>query len=48
MRLKDKAVLRRLEAPGIPIVKKGEEEEPIDAKSWIIKQSRGLGVIIAN
>lgn len=49
VRPEDKAVLKRLEAPGIPKIKPGEEEEEeINAKEWIIKQARGLGQVIPN
>ncbi|CAN8104661.1 unnamed protein product [Discula destructiva] len=44
----DKAVLRRLEAPGIPREKSGEGEECIGAKTWILKQARALGQGISN
>lgn len=48
VRPEDKAVLKRLEASGIPKLKPGEEDEEIDAKSWIIKQAKALGTTIAN
>lgn len=48
VRPEDKAILKRLEAPGIPEVKSGEEEPEIKAKDWIIQQARGLGVSVAN
>lgn len=43
VRPEDKCVLKRLEAPGIPKVKPGEEEPGLNAKDWIIKQAQGLG-----
>lgn len=49
VRPEDKAPLKRLEAPGIPKISAGgEEEEPINAKAWIIRQARALGQTIAN
>lgn len=48
VRPEDQAVLKRLEAPGIPKIKPGEEEPEIKAKDWIIQQARGLGVTVAN
>lgn len=48
VRPEDDAVLKRLEAPGIPQLDAGKEEEYITAKDWIIKQAQGLGQSIAN
>lgn len=48
VRPEDQAVLKRLEAPGIPKVEAGEEDEAINAKAWIIRQARNLGQTIAN
>lgn len=48
VRPEDKAGLKRLEGPGIPPIKSGEEESEITAKEWIIQQARGLGQSIAN
>lgn len=48
VRPEDEAVLKRLEAPGIPKLRDGEEDEEINAKAWIIRQARALGQTIAN
>lgn len=49
VRPEDEAVLKRLQAPGIPQLQPGEAEgEGIKAKDWILKQARGLGQSIAN
>ncbi|KAK7745771.1 hypothetical protein SLS53_002488 [Cytospora paraplurivora] len=46
VRPEDKAVLRRLQAPGIPKNGAVEEENEITAKEWINKQAQGLGYSI--
>jgi hypothetical protein len=33
-----------LEGEGVPPLKEGEEEEPMTAGEWIVKQSKGLGI----
>lgn len=43
VRPENKAILKRLEAPGIPKLNPGEVEEEITAKDWILKQAKGLG-----
>lgn len=48
VRPENDAILKRLEAPGIPKVEAGKEEPEITAKEWIIQQARGLGQSIAN
>ncbi|KAF3763975.1 Clavaminate synthase-like protein [Cryphonectria parasitica EP155] len=48
VRPENKAVLKRLEAAGIPKVGPDEVEEEITAKEWILQQARGLGQSIAN
>jgi isopenicillin N synthase-like dioxygenase len=47
VRPEDKAILKRLEAPGIPKLGPEEKEEDITAKDWILQQARGLGVQLA-
>lgn len=47
VRPEDKAVLRRLEAPGIPKTGAVEEGNEITAKEWIMRQAQGLGYSIA-
>lgn len=47
VRPEDSAVLKRLEAPGIPKLEPGEKEEVITAKEWILKQVTGLGQQLA-
>ncbi|ROV98459.1 hypothetical protein VPNG_08547 [Cytospora leucostoma] len=47
VRPEDKAVLRRLEAPGIPKTEALKEEDETTAKEWINKQAKGLGYSIA-
>lgn len=49
VRPEDEAVLKRLEAPGIPKLQPGEDDtEGIKAKEWIFKQARGLGQSLAD
>lgn len=48
VRPENNAILKRLEAPGIPKIEPGKEEPEITAKEWIIQQARGLGQSIAN
>lgn len=48
VRPEDQALLKRLDAPGIPKLAEGEQQEEINAKAWIIKQARSLGQTIAN
>lgn len=43
VRPENQAMLKRLEAPGIPKVEPGQEEPEINAKQWILQQARGLG-----
>lgn len=46
VRPEDGAILKRLEAPGIPKIEAGQEEPEINAKQWILQQARGLGQTI--
>lgn len=48
VRPENDAILKRLEAPGIPKIEPGKEKPEITAKEWIIQQARGLGQSIAN
>lgn len=48
VRPEDKAVLKRLKAPGIPPEEAGKEEPGITAKDWILHQARALGQAITN
>lgn len=48
VRPEDKAVLRRLEAPGIPRLGAGEREEEVTGKEWILKQAKALRQSVAN
>ncbi|KUI63333.1 hypothetical protein VM1G_11050 [Cytospora mali] len=49
VRPEDNALLKRLEAPGIPKYEPGKEEaENMTAKQWIFRQSRGLGHMIVD
>ena len=47
VRPENSAILKRLEAPGIPKLKPREKEEVTTAKEWILKQAQGLGVKLA-
>lgn len=47
VRPEDEAILKSLEAPGIPKIETGKQEE-FTAKEWIIKQAKGLGQSIAS
>jgi isopenicillin N synthase-like dioxygenase len=44
VRPESQCILGRLEGEGVPPLKEGEEEEPMTAGEWIVKQSKGLGI----